>query len=100
MTFVLRFRPEVVADLDAGRRWYEERSTGLGTAFMVACSEALGRIHQNPEWVGVGACGVRSVRISGFPYVIHYRIEGEFIVVFAVMFGGRDPTAWEGRIEP
>jgi len=25
MKFVLRYRPEVVADLDTGRRWYEER---------------------------------------------------------------------------
>jgi len=32
------------------------------------------------------------------PYVIHYRIEGEMIVVFAIMFGGRDPSAWQGRI--
>jgi len=28
MKFVLRYRPEVVTDLDAGRRWYEERSVG------------------------------------------------------------------------
>lgn len=25
MKFVLRYRPEVVADLDTGRKWYEER---------------------------------------------------------------------------
>ncbi len=30
MKFVLRYRPEVVADLDTGRRWYEERFAGLG----------------------------------------------------------------------
>ena len=28
MKFVLRYRPEVVADLDTGRRWYEERFAG------------------------------------------------------------------------
>jgi hypothetical protein len=73
MTFVLRYRPEVIADLDAGRRWYEERSAGLGSDFIVQCSEALTRIQQNPEWVGVDAYGVRSLRIRRFPYVIHYR---------------------------
>jgi mRNA-degrading endonuclease RelE of RelBE toxin-antitoxin system len=41
---------------------------------------------------------VRSLRIRRFPYVIHYRIEAEMIVVFAVMFGGRDPAAWQDRI--
>lgn len=52
MTFALRYRPEVIADLDAGRRWYEERSAGLGSDFIVECSEALARIQRNPEWVG------------------------------------------------
>ena len=98
MMFVLRYRPEVVADLEAGRRWYEERSAGLGSDFVVECSEALARIQRNPEWVGVEAYGVRSLRIGRFPYVIHYRIEGEMIVVFAIMFGGRDPSAWQERI--
>ena len=100
MKFVLRYRPEVVADLDTGRRWYEERSAGLVAAFIVECPEALARIQRNPEWVGVDAYGVRSLRIRRFPYVINYRIEGEMIVVFAIMFGGRDPSAWQGRIEP
>lgn len=98
MKFALRYRPEVVADLDAGRSWYEERSVGLGAAFVVECVEALGRIQQNPEWVAIDAYGVRSHHIRRFPYVIHDRIEGETIVVFAIMFGGRDPSAWQGRI--
>ncbi len=98
MTFVLRYRPEVIADLDAGRRWYEERSTGLGSYFIVECSEALARIQRNPEWVGIDPYRVRSLRIRHFPYVIHYRIEGEMIVVFAILFGGRDPSAWQGRL--
>ena len=44
MKFVLRYCPEVVADLDVGRRWYEERSAGLGSDFVVECSEGLARI--------------------------------------------------------
>jgi len=98
MKFALRFRPEVVADLDAGRSWYEELSAGLGDAFVVECSEALDRIQRNPDWVAVGAYGVRSLRIRRFPYVIHYHLEGEMIVVFAIIFGGRDPSARQGRI--
>ena len=76
MKFVLLYRPEVVADLDAARCWYEERSARLGSDFIVECSEALAKIKRNPEWVGVDGYGVRSLRIHRFPYVIHYRIEG------------------------
>jgi hypothetical protein len=41
MKFVLRYRPEVVVDVDAGRRWDLERSAGLGSDFIVECSEAF-----------------------------------------------------------
>jgi hypothetical protein len=75
-----------------------ERLTGLGSDFIVECSEALARIQRNPEWVGNDAYGVRSLRIRRFPYVIHYRIEGEMIVGFAILFGGRDPSAWQGQL--
>ncbi len=61
--------------------WYEDRFAGLGWDFVVEYSEPLARIQRNPEWVGVHAYGVRSLRIRRFPYVIHYRIEGEMIVV-------------------
>jgi hypothetical protein len=60
MAFALRYRPEVIADLDAGRRWYEERTAELSSNFIVECSEALAGIQRNPEWVGVDAHGVRS----------------------------------------
>jgi toxin ParE1/3/4 len=98
MKFVLRYRREVIADLDAGRKWYEERSTWLGSDFIFECPEGLARIQRNPEWVSIDADGVRSLRIRRLPYVIHYRIEGEMIVVFAILFGGRDPSAWQGQL--
>lgn len=98
MSFLLRFRPEVVADLEAGCTWYEARSPGLGAAFIAACRDALVRIQRNPERVAADADGIRSVRLRRFPYLIHFRIEGETLVVFAIMFGGRDPAAWQARL--
>jgi hypothetical protein len=41
---------------------------------------------------------VRSVRLHRFPYVVHFRIEQTIVVVFAIMFGGRDPSAWRDRM--
>jgi len=93
----LRFLPDVVEDLDSGRRWYDERSEGLGAAFIAACVESLERIRRNPEWVAVDADGIRSIRIRRFPYVIHYRFTESQITVIAIMFGGRDPSTWQTR---
>ena len=98
MSFSLRYRPEVVRDLDEASRWYGNRRNGLGVEFLEECKAALGRVEENPELVAADAQGIRSMRISRFPYVIHYRIEGQTIVVFGIMFGGRDPSEWHGRV--
>lgn len=98
MKYHLRFRPEVVADLEGAAKWYDGRSPGLGAAFLAECKSALDDIVDNPEQVAADSQGIRPRRIQRFPYVVHYRIERSTIVVFAIMFGGRDPSAWSDRV--
>ena len=93
MNYTLRFRPEVVIDLEGAARWYDERRTGLGAEFLRETRETLDRIAQQPELVAAEANGIRSVRLHRFPYLVHFRMEGTTVVVFAVMFGGRDPSS-------
>lgn len=93
----VRFRREVVEDMAQGARWYNERSTGLGAEFLDECQAAIDRVVASPELAAVGFREVRSARLHRFPYVVHYRIEGATLLVIAVLFGGRDPTAWQDR---
>ncbi len=93
----LRFRPEVVDDLESAAKWYDKRQPGLGAEFLQECSAALERLVKRPEQGAIDPDGVRSVRIHRFAYLIHFRPEGDVLVVFAVMHGGRDPAAWRGR---
>ncbi len=97
MSFTLRYRPEVVTDLDEAAKWYDQRRNGLGAEFLEECKAALGRIEENPKRVAADTQGIRSMRISRFPYVIHYRIKGQTVVIFGIMFGGRDPSEWRDR---
>lgn len=97
MTFQLRFRPDVVADLRDAERWYDECRSGLGIDFLKECRDALDRITRRPEQRAANELGIRSYQLRRFPYLIHYRIERQSIIVFAVMFAGRDPSAWERR---
>lgn len=94
MTYLLRLRPEVVGDLGDAAKWYDDRRPGLGGEFLEECKAALDRILDRPEQGTVDHDGVRSVRLHRFPYVVHFRVEHTTIVVFAIMFGGRDPSAW------
>ncbi len=97
MSNTLRFRPEIVEDLAQASQWYDERTTGLSAEFLQEVRETLGRITKFPERVAADEAGIRSLRLHRFPYVVHYRIEGTTIVIFAIMFGGRDPSAWQER---
>jgi len=98
MSYSIRFRPEIVSDLKDAARWYDSRQSGLGGAFLQECRLACDRIVGHPEHVAPDATGIRSLRLHRFPYVLHYRLEGTMIVVFAIMFGGRDPSAWQDRL--
>jgi plasmid stabilization system protein ParE len=86
-----------VEDLAQGAKWYNERSAGLGAQFLDECRAAIDRIVASPELAAAGFREVRSARLHRFPYVVRYRIEGETIVVIAILFGGRDPSAWQNR---
>ncbi len=98
MSYTLRFRPEVVTDLEDAARWYDERRPGLGAEFLHETRITLDRIAQQPEQVAADTSGMRSHRLHRFPYVVHYGIEGTMVVVFAIMFGGRDPSVWQDRM--
>lgn len=92
-----RFLPEFATDLEAAHRWYEARTPGLGSDFVLQCSRTLAAIQKNPDWVQADSDGIRSRRNNRFPYVIHFVLKQDVIVFIAVMFGGRDPSAWRGR---
>lgn len=49
MTYSLRFRPEVVNDLEVAARWYEDRKNGLGSEFLQESKASLDRILERPE---------------------------------------------------
>jgi len=56
---------------------------------------------QSPESFPLLEDNIRSARIARFPYLIHYRYRESVdkLVVIAVMFGGRDVSAWISRID-
>jgi len=97
VTYSVRFRPEIPDDIAEACRWYEARSTGLGERFLRELKLTLSRITDMPEAYTKGDRDVRSARMHRFPYVVHFRITGNEVVVVAVMYGGRDSSIWQNR---
>lgn len=99
MKWRIELRPEALADIDDAAAWYEERSEGLGRAFVAQVSAAISTLAVRPLTPRLRhrTTGVRWIWSKRFPYRIIYRVEGERIVVFAVLHAARSDTAWSER---
>ncbi len=99
MNSSFRFRPEVPEDLQEACRWYEDKRAGLGEEFLAEVHGTLLRIEKDPELYVTSHHDIRSARLHRFPYLVHYRLLRDTILVLAIMYGGRDPTTWQNRAD-
>jgi plasmid stabilization system protein ParE len=94
--------PEAVEDYQAALGRYDLTRSSLGDAFAVEIEQAFKEIAQNPR-LFPKIESTRSERefhsylLHRFPYVVHYLITTDEIVVFAVAHMRRRPDYWVGR---
>jgi plasmid stabilization system protein ParE len=91
-------RPEAEADLADAKDYYERQRDGLGTEFVKSIAETFERIERLPESHPDIHRGVRRALTRRFPFAIYYRIEGDEVIVIAVMHSRRDPRSWKSRV--
>jgi plasmid stabilization system protein ParE len=97
MNFHPRVLPAAADDVAEAQRWYEKQREGLGVEFVREVDAALELVARNPLWRPAGYRGTRHAPVNRFPYVIHYRISGNSIEVFAILHSKRDPRMWRSR---
>jgi len=84
-------------DLLDARDWYEIERSGLGLEFVDEVEWATTRIESNPEQFAIVYRDVRFCPVKRFPYIIAFRIKGEFTEILSVMHAHRDPELWKQR---
>ncbi|HTG15940.1 MAG TPA: type II toxin-antitoxin system RelE/ParE family toxin [Blastocatellia bacterium] len=89
----------VDADIEAAFQWYESEEPGLGFEFVDELRHAYRRILNAPFKYEALRYGIRRAITRRFPYAIYFSVEGEVIVVVAVLHTARDPAEWQRRIE-
>lgn len=90
MKYKLVVKTEAVQDMAGAFEWYENKKTGLGTAFLEEVNEYFNQIIHNPQQ----SQSYKNQRIAimrRFPYKIVYEIESETIVIYAVYHDRRNP---------
>lgn len=101
MSCQLLVRPEVEADIAEAEAWYEERQEGLGKEFTRTVRDALRQLPINPLIYRLRhrRLGVRWFYPPRFPYRIVYCIEGDIIVVYAVLHAKQHDRQWRRRAQ-
>jgi plasmid stabilization system protein ParE len=77
--------------------WYEAGRAGLGQGFRAAIEEYFQRIAANPEWFPAVRGEVRRAVVRRFPFVIHFLIEKERLVILSIFHTSRQPEQLKYR---
>lgn len=92
-----RFLSPAEQDLAEAVSYYERAEPGLGVEFLDEVERTVRRILLNPHaWTKVSE-NHRRCRTRRFPFGLIYAIEGETIVISAVMHLSRHPDWWKSR---
>jgi plasmid stabilization system protein ParE len=94
--FVLRRVAE--KEFDDSIAYYEAERGGLGREFRTVIEQHFQRIADDPEWFPKVRGEVRrAVVLRRFPFVIHFLIEAERIVILSVFHTSREPEQLKYR---
>jgi plasmid stabilization system protein ParE len=95
-----RFEAEAAVefDVESAFDWYEAEERGLGLEFLEQLRAAYLRILENPFGYQELRSGIRRALTRQFPYAVYFSIEGEIVLVLAVLHTARDPAKWQQRI--
>ena len=96
---LVRFHPSAFAELEAAASSYEGQRLGLGALFLAEARKSQERIAELPSAARKVRGSIRRRRIQKFPYVIHYSVEADEIVVIAVAHRRRRPEYWANRLK-
>lgn len=99
MSYRLFVRPEVEEDIAQAELWYEKRQEGLGKDFTRTVRDAMRELPKNPLIYRLRhrVLGIRWFYPPRFPYRIVYRLEGESIVMLAVLHAKQHDRRWRKR---
>ncbi len=90
-------QPQADLDVAAVFDWYEKEQAGLGREFLDELRATYDRVVDGPLKYQPLRSGIRRALAHRFPYAVYFAVEGEVIVVLAVLHVSRDPAEWQRR---
>jgi toxin ParE1/3/4 len=98
VSFTLVIDPRAEADLASVKADYDAEDPTIGRRFAAAVDDALDKIEKTPFLFPLVTDDVRFIIPRRFPYVVYYRVEGDHVVVLAVVHKRQDQAKWKRRL--
>lgn len=94
------FQPQAERDLQTICNYYDDLEPGVGRRFAAAVAEQLTRAALMPQAFPIYMAEWRKARPYRFPYLILFELDGDRLIVAAIVHGHRDPNYIERRLDP
>ena len=92
-----RYHPQFSSDLRDAVQHFDGISQVLGKRFRAAVREKLGLITDHPELYACILGQIRACRLSRFPYVVLYTVDGDCVSFVSLVLGSSDRSKWFDR---
>ncbi|NQU20859.1 MAG: type II toxin-antitoxin system RelE/ParE family toxin [Candidatus Nealsonbacteria bacterium] len=93
----VRYHPLFDRDVQEAARWYDQRSAGLGDAFVEVVRQRTGDVIADPERFGRSPTGCRYIRLPRFPYVLLFDLVEDELLMLGVLHTARSMEKWRER---
>lgn len=92
-----RLHPEAERELNEAIEYYEDIEPGLGYDLSVEIYSAIQRAMAYPRAWPFLDDEIRRALVRRFPYGVLYSVEGDALLIVAIMNLHREPGYWKGR---
>jgi len=95
----VRWLRTAVDEARDARQHYDARKAGLGSRFARELAATVRRVRELPlAWPEVEP-PVRRALVNRFPYLLHYVVESDTILILGVYHAKRRPISWRNRLK-
>jgi plasmid stabilization system protein ParE len=99
MKFNVIITPDASRDIESIADWYESQVKGLGKRFYKEAKKHIRLLYNNANSFAVKYDDVHCLKIKRFPCLIHYKVTGNTVIVYAVINTSRNPDIWKEKIK-
>ena len=98
MAFNVILSTQVQLDIWDIISWYESQQPGLGDRFNKELNKTLFDIGIKPSSYSFYKKDFRRAILTHFPYLIIFKVSQQDIIIYAVIYGGRNPRLINQKI--